>query len=352
MIELENISKRLGAFELKNISFRVEPGEYFVLLGESGAGKSVLLELIAGLIAPDGGRMMLSGRDITDEKVQHRSVGLVYQDQSIFPHLSVAQNIAYPLKCRKMASSAIQQEVGRLAEKTGVTHLLDRRPGTLSIGEAQLTTLARTLATAPDLLLLDEPLASLDAPAKVKMRSLLREINQSGQTVVHVTHDYEEAIALADRVAVIENRTIVQTGTPEEIFHYPQSEFVARFVGIKNFYRGQVDRSDPKAVVFETQGVRFEVSPEAREGPAVFIVRSEEITVIPTRGDSGVQNLFEGRIVDIEPGIDGVELAVDIGVRVVAKIPRASEEPFSFKVMDRVWIHFKAMDGVVLEELI
>jgi len=350
MLDVKTISICLGKFELHDISFEVERGSYFVLLGESGAGKSVLLEMIAGLQRPQSGSVWLNGQDITREKIQNRRMGLVYQDQALFPHLTVRQNIAYPLECRTLRSAEIQQRVETLAGSLGISNLLKRDTTTLSTGEAQKVALARSLATDPEILLLDEPLAAIDVQTKPELRALLRRINQSGQTIVHVTHDYEEAIALADRIAVIENNTITQSGTPDDIFHHPQSKFVAHFVGIKNFYKGRIDQTDPAAPVFETQGRRFYIAQGAKAGDAVLILRSEEITVMPTKTETSARNVFEGKIVDIEPGRGGIELAVDIGVRVYAMITRASLEQFTFKAGDRVWISFKATATQIIEE--
>jgi len=321
-----------------------------VLLGESGAGKSVLLEMIAGLRAPDVGQILFSGRDITNEKIQNRNIGLVYQDQSIFPHLSVARNIAYPLKCRRVGKSIIAQEVGRLAEKTGVIHLLDRYPETLSVGEAQRTALARTLATTPDLLLLDEPLASLDVQAKMEMRALLRRLNAFGQTVIHVTHDYEEAIALAGKLAVLEKGTVVQTGSPEEVFQHPESEFIAGFVGIKNFYRGTVKRKSDGLVVFKTAGLEFDLVTEVSSGCGCLILRGEDIAVSNEEPHSSARNHFKGGVTDIEPSRMGVEVQVDIGVNVTARITRESLESLGLSKGQNVWVNFKATAARYLTE--
>ncbi len=350
MLDVNAISIRLGKFELNDISFEVERGSYFVLLGESGAGKSVLLEMIAGLQHPRSGSVCMNGQDITREKTEKRGIGLVYQDQALFPHLSVRQNIAYPLECRKLRPPEIEQRIEELADSLGISDLLKRDTTTLSTGEAQKVALARSLATDPEILLLDEPLAAIDVQAKPELRALLRKINQSGQTIVHVTHDYEEAIALADRIAVIENNTITQTGTPDDIFHHPQSKFVAHFVGIKNFYKGKVNQTDPAAPVFETQGQRFYIAPGGKDGDAVLILRSEEITVMPTKTETSARNVFEGQIVDIEPRRNGIELAIDIGVRVYAMITRASLEQFALKAGDKVWISFKATATQIIEE--
>ncbi len=343
MIELKNISHTLGNFSLKNISFQVESGTYFVLLGESGAGKSVLLEMIAGLLAPDHGSILLHEDDITHATIQSRGIGLVYQDQSLFPHLSVSQNISYPLKCRKRSKKEIQCIVNDLAEKTGVSHLLHRNTATLSLGEGQRTALARTLATAPKLLLLDEPLASLDVQSKAVMRSLLRKLNSEGLTIIHVTHDYKEALSLADQLAVMENGTVAQTGTPEEIFGHPKSEFIANFTGIKNFYEGSIRRISDDLAVFRTAGLEFDIVTEEPDGQGYLLLRTQDITLSNHETDTSSRNHIKGTVTEIEPVQLGVEITVDIGVPVTAMITRESMNTLGITLDHPLWIHFKAV---------
>ncbi len=348
MLKLNNISKKLGDFTIENISFSVEKGDYFVLLGESGVGKTVLLEIIIGLIKADGGTIHFEGNDITKEKIQNRRIGLVYQDQSLFPHFSVKENIAYPLKCRNLKKSEIEAEVHTFATQTGITHLLNRDTETLSLGEAQRTALARTLATHPDLLLLDEPLASLDIQAKAEMRSLLRKINADGQTVIHVTHDYEEAIALAKNIAVLENRTVVQTGTPNEIFQHPKSEFVANFAGIKNFYQGELIKKSNNIGFFKTAGVEFEVATSAENGHVNLILPGEAITISKEISESSARNHFRGEIKDIENVRLGVEVFVNIGVNMAVLITEESMIKMNLKIKDKVIINFKATAAKII----
>lgn len=350
MLEIKNIKKTYQDFQLRDVSFVSSQGDYFVLLGESGAGKSVLLEIISGLVHPDKGSVSFNGRDITNDAIGKRNVGLVYQDQALFPHLSVASNIAYPLKCRKLPKSKIHEEVKKLAEKVGVTKLLDRYPETLSVGEAQRVALARTLATEPELLLLDEPLASLDVQAKSGMRSLLRKLNQDGQTIIHVTHDYEEAIALATKLAVIENGTIAQVGIPEDIFQHPESEFIARFTGIKNFYKGALISKDDKLANFVVDNIIFEIVAEEQGGFGCLILRSEDITISKIQPESSARNHFSGTISDIEPVRLGIEIRVDIGVPIVAKITKESLTSMKLEINQPVWINFKASAARYLPE--
>ena len=350
MIELENIAHDLGSFRLKDISFQVKRGEYFVLLGESGAGKSVLLEIIVGLIKPDHGSIRHQGCEITNAPIQTRGFGLVYQDQSLFPHLSVFQNIAYPLTCRKRKKEMISETVQLLAEKVGITHLLQRHAGTLSIGEAQRTALARALATEPDLLLLDEPLAALDVQAKSQMRALLRKLNAEGQTIVHVTHDYQEARALATTLAAMENGTVIQSGSPEEVFHHPKSEFIAKFTGVKNFYRGRLERRSSDLACFKITNLEFDIVTDAEDGPGCLMIDSDNIVLSETMPHSSARNCFEGVVTDIEKVRLGVEVHVDIGILLIVTVTLESRDALQLVPGKKIWVNFKASSARYLAE--
>ncbi|MHC4842253.1 MAG: ABC transporter ATP-binding protein, partial [Planctomycetota bacterium] len=218
MLSVREISKAFdGNLIIEDVSFEVSEGQYFVLLGASGVGKSLLFETIAGAVYPDRGKIFLDGKDITTEKIQKRKIGLVFQDNVLFPHMRVYENVAYPLKCRKMNGTEIKKRIMKLADDFGFTSLLKRKPSTLSGGESQRVSLARAVASEPRCLLLDEPLSSLDASSRPEIRALLRKMNSRGQTVVHITHDYAEAVSLGTHIAVMEKGRIAQVGTIEDI---------------------------------------------------------------------------------------------------------------------------------------
>jgi molybdopterin-binding protein len=342
MLELRNISKRFPDFCLKNISFSVEKGDYFILLGESGAGKSVLLETIAGLAHSDSGSLFMEGKDITHHKIQNRGIGLVFQDHAVFPHMTVYENISYSLHGRISGRKEKKEEVYRIAEQLTISGLLDRRPSTLSGGELQRVALARTLIQQPRILLLDEPLASLDSRIKTELRSQLRKIHRQGQTILHVTHDYEEALSLGNRIAVIHDGSVIQNGTPEEVFRNPKSEFVAHFVGVRNFFRARLSRENNNtvALVDKTIAVRL-VPPDT--GPEGFIlIRSEDIILSNASFDSSATNNFEGTITEIIPGIKGIDVVVDAGIRLHAMITTDSLARLELTEGKRIWLHFKA----------
>lgn len=341
MLQVNALTVQVGACRLTDVSLRVERGDYFVLLGESGVGKTVLLETIAGLISCQRGAIFLNGCEVTDEPIQCRSVGLVYQDHALFPHLTVRQNIAYPLRRRVPQKNAREMQIRVLAEQVGALQLLDRHPATLSQGEAQRIALARALASQPALLMLDEPLASLDVTAKADLRSLLRKLNYDGWTILHVTHDSEEAMALATKVAVMENGSISQTGTPDEVFHHPRSRFVAEFVGIRNFFQGSV-RNEGSAVCFETNNFRAYLTPEIPACCGCLILKSEDIVLSLARPDGSARNCYPGLVVDLENFQRGVEVTVDIGIHLYALITRESAERLGIVRGKSLWVSFKA----------
>ncbi|MHC4618975.1 MAG: ATP-binding cassette domain-containing protein [Planctomycetota bacterium] len=345
MLSVDGICKEMGVFALRDVSFEVQGGEYFILLGASGVGKSVLLEMIAGLAAPDSGRIRLDGKDITEEKIRNRGTALVFQEGALFPHMTVWDNIAYPLRCRGLSRSRIRARVGELAEDFAVAGLLEASPRTLSGGETQRVSLARAVASEPRCLLLDEPISSLDAKARSEMRALLRRINSEGRMIVHVTHDYAEAASLGKRIAVMEGGTVAQVGTVEEVFQRPRSEFVARFVGIRNFYRGQLQdghEDGTKTRQFDTGGLVFSVVTDSTGGEGSVCVRSEDVTISTEASRTSARNRFEGAIVDMAPAGGGVEVIVDIGVEVAALITAESAEMLELRQGKKVWVSFKA----------
>jgi len=349
MLRIRGLHLELGDFALRDVTFDVADGDYFVLLGASGTGKTVLLETVAGLMTADAGRVFWDDEDITDARIQQRGLGLVYQDQALFPHLTVYQNIAYGLRWRSPRRSAVRERVQALAADVGVGELLDRYPGTLSGGQAQRVALARALATEPRCLLLDEPISSLDRRARGEVRTLLRRLHRQGHTVLHVTHDYEEAVSLATQVGVMENGLIAQVGTPQDVFHHPRSEFVAGFVGIRNFFGGRLEAGDNGLSQFITGGLAFLVAGEGRSGPGNVILRSEDIVLAPARTETSAQNNFLGIITDVAPARRGVEVTIDIGVELAVLVTERSVARLHLECGRKVWASFKATAAQFIE---
>jgi ABC-type sugar transport system ATPase subunit len=232
-VRFENIVKMHGEFAaLKGVSFEIEPGEFFALLGPSGSGKSTTLRILAGLDAPTSGRVFIDGKDITSTDARDRDIAMVFQSYALYPHMTVYENIAFPLEMAKMRAAEIDIAVSEAASKVKIEHLLKRKPGQLSGGQQQRCALARAIVRKARLFLLDEPLSNLDAKLRLETRAELKKLQRSlGVTAVYVTHDQEEAMTLADRMAVFMNGEIQQIGRPAEIFARPNSIDVAAFIG-------------------------------------------------------------------------------------------------------------------------
>lgn len=353
MLEIKDISIQLGDFSLSNVSLTVNQGDYLTLLGISGAGKTVLLEVLAGLVKPSGGKILWKGEDITNQKIQKRPIGLVYQDLSLFPHLSVEQNIAFPLKCKKLKKHEITDKVAELAETTGVSHLLKRYPGTLSGGEAQRVALARTLAADPEILLLDEPLANLDINLRSGLTKLLRNINRSGKTMIHVTHDFTEAATLSNKVAVIENGRLVQTGDLNEVFRHPATSFVAKFTGMKNLFPCTVSSvgTDPGlklAIISENCEIYFVDDTDFNSG--YISVHSKDIILSETAFETSAINQFQGVITETWISGSGMELVIAAGAEFVVAVSRTSFEKMQLQPGKKIWLTFKASSVMFLNQ--
>ena len=232
-LELRGITRRFGDIEaVRGMSLSLAAGEFLSLLGPSGCGKSSTLAMIAGFLDPDGGDIAMDGRSILGIAPRRRRIGLVFQDYAIFTRLSVRANLAFGLEAQGVSRGARKDRVRRLAEQLRLTHLLDRRGGELNMSEMQAVALARVLITEPALLLLDEPMSNLDAADRADLRGQLKQLQKRlGQTVLYVTHDQVEAMSMSDRIAVMREGTVVQVGSPEEIYRQPANRFVAEFIG-------------------------------------------------------------------------------------------------------------------------
>jgi sulfate transport system ATP-binding protein len=242
-IVLQNLNKRFGGFPVvNNVSLEIAAGEFFVLLGSSGSGKTTVLNIIAGLTPCDSGRVLLHGQDVTLLSPQKRNIGLVFQNYALFQHMTIAENIEFGLRVRRVAAPTRRKRSETLLELVGLAGLGDRMPRQLSGGQQQRVALARALAAEPAVLLLDEPLGALDAKIRVELRRNLRTVQQTlGIATILVTHDQEEAFDLGDRIGVMNFGRLIEVGTPQELYQRPQTEFVASFLGSSNLLIGTVD---------------------------------------------------------------------------------------------------------------
>ena len=293
-LSLQGISKRYEAVEaVKKADLVIQDGELLVLVGPSGCGKTTILRMIAGLVSPDEGRIIFRDKDLTAMSPEKRPTVTVFQDYALFPHMTVAQNIAYGLKVRGLHKAAIGEKVNRYMKLMKISGLEKRRISALSGGQKQRVALARAMVVDPEILLFDEPLSSLDAKLRVEMREEIRNIQQqTGITAVYVTHDQEEALAVADRVAVMNNGLIEQIGTPEEIYYQPVTHFVSDFIGFGNFVPGQVSPRGDQEMQISLLG-----------SEAVFPAHLSGEEPLPQQGSASVQFFF--RPEDLTPDADG-----------------------------------------------
>jgi iron(III) transport system ATP-binding protein len=252
-VEIESVSLAFGTTQvLRDISLRIEPGEFFALLGPSGCGKSTLLRLIAGFNHAQTGRVLIDGDDITHIPPWQRDIGMVFQNYALWPHMTVAQNVAFGLEERRLRRAEIARKTAAALELVGLQDYGERRPNQLSGGQQQRVAVARTIAIEPKVLLLDEPLSNLDAKLRVHMRTELLALQRKlGITTIFVTHDQEEALSISDRVAVLDRGAIQQIGTPMDLFDRPANSFIASFVGTINLVRGTAVKT-ASGVIFDS----------------------------------------------------------------------------------------------------
>ncbi|WP_332448699.1 ABC transporter ATP-binding protein [Methanoculleus sp.] len=341
MIEFDRVSLTLGSFSLKEINLSIGKGDYYFIVGPSGAGKTVLLEAIAGLHRPDRGRVLLRDAEITALPPERRGVALVYQDYSLFPNMTVADNISYGLRVRGMRKAGARAEVAPLLERFGIAHLADRYPGTLSGGEQQRVALARAVAVKPDILLLDEPLSALDPVTQEKFIEDLRRLHrEDGLTIVQVSHSRREAHLLATRMAVIIDGSLVDEGDAAAVLNAPKSREVAAFVGVENILDGTVTANQDGHAMVDVGGRIFEVLTDAAAGEAVTLcIRADDVVV--NAGD-GVQNTLSGRVASVVENGPVAEVRVDCGVILTAVLTRRSARDLSLLPGTPVTLSVKA----------
>jgi ABC-type Fe3+/spermidine/putrescine transport system ATPase subunit len=347
MLRLIDINRKLGNFALSEINLEVTDGEYYVLLGRSGSGKTQLLELIAGLEHPDSGKIFLENIDITRQKIQDRKIGIVFQDYAIFPHMTVFGNIAYPLRARKEDKNNIDEKVRKAAEAMNITHILNRNTEKLSGGELQRVALARTLITSPRLLLLDEPLSSLDTSLKDDLKRLLRNLNKAGQTIIHVTHDYCDAISLAKRVGVIHNGKIIQEGSVEEVFSNPSNRFVARYAGIRNFFKVNILRENGLLFGVTEHDTKFKLNGVNPATSSLLLIKNDSIALNFNMSDDSKINSIKGIVTEIIPSQFGLEVTIDAGDLFYVNMVASDATKNKLVENKEVWMNFPS-DAIVI----
>jgi ABC-type Fe3+/spermidine/putrescine transport system ATPase subunit len=328
----------------------VKDGEYMVVVGPSGAGKTVLLESIAGLFPLKDGEIWLRGKDVTWLKPEERHVSIVYQDHALFPHLSVRENIVFGLCVHKTTPERTQEALTRVVDLFGISPLLHRRPTTLSGGERQKVALARALCVSPDVLLLDEPLSSLDPLTREEIEAELQNLHRVFKvTTLHVTHNFEEAVSLGERIAVIGEGEVRQVGTPEEIFRRPNSEFVARFAMSRNIFRGELGQSTQKYRQFKTDGIIFAVE-NSNGGGNRAVIRPEDVMLSPLESPSNGANVFPGKITRMLDKGSTLQIDIDLPPAITALATRHMFHEMRLEVGMQINVSFEASSVHIFQE--
>ena len=290
-VTIAGVSKFFGQVRaLHDVNLEIADGELFFLLGPSGCGKTTLRRCIGGFESVSGGQIMLNGEDVASRPANERNTAMVFQGYALWPHMTVAENVAFGLEMRKVPKDERERRVREALQRVQIEHLRQRKPNELSGGQQQRVALARTLVVEPGCLLLDEPLANLDAKLRRDMRREIRRLcKDSGLTGIYVTHDRQEALSMADRVAVLKDGVVEQVATPQDLYRRPASAFIANFIGETNFVSGTIKERSATGVLVETPCglIRSSLSPEwAREGQDVLLSLRPEALSIGEGGDN------------------------------------------------------------------
>jgi len=354
LVRFEGVAKRFaGLPAVDGVTLDIREGEFFALLGPSGCGKSTLMRMLAGLETPDAGRILLDGRDIAGDPPHARPVHMMFQSYALFPHLSVAQNIAFGLKSQRLPRPAIAARVEEMLALVRLEGLGKRRPEQLSGGQRQRVALARALAPRPRVLLLDEPLSALDRKLREATQfELLALQKRLGLTFIIVTHDQDEAMVVADRLAVMREGQIVQVGRPAEVYEAPQSRYVADFLGAVNLFEARLEGADADDARFVGPDGRFVVAGagEARsDAPAWLAVRPEKLT-LHAADPGGSGNRLSGRLLETGYLGDRTTYVVELpsGRTLRAVRANAGQGAASPAIGATVWLSFAPAAAVVL----
>ena len=282
---------------VRNVDLEVHPGELLTLLGPSGCGKTTTLRMIAGFQEPSGGKISIAGRDVTYVAANQRDIGFVFQNYALFPHLTIFGNVAYGLQVRNKSAGEIERAVAEALELVGLTGFGERLPNELSGGQQQRVALARAIVIRPRVLLFDEPLSNLDAKLRVSMRSEIRNLQQALKiTTVYVTHDQEEAMAISDRIAVMETGRIVQLDTAEMLYRHPATAFVAGFIGRANLLHAAVESVSGERAILDIGGQKLAVGAKGAPAPGnavSIVIRPESVAIVTS--DTGLTGVVQAR---------------------------------------------------------
>jgi len=344
-LTIDNFSITLGDFKADNLNLKVNAGEYCIIIGPTGAGKTILLETIAGIHRLKTGRIYLHGRDITDMPPELRGIGIVYQDYMLFPHMTIGDNIAFGLKQRGVSMEERVRKTAEIANKLGIGHLLGRYPQTLSGGEKQRAAIARAVILRPEVLLLDEPLSALDNTTRESLRRELKKLHKEMHTtIIHITHHFEDIYSLADRVVVMREGSIIQCGSVDEVVRKPDSRFIADFTGMENVFSGICTPAGNEASEIDIDGLKIYAVSE-RIGDVNVGIRPEELIISKEKLTSSARNSVRGEVIKItDNGIfSKIAVAEEIsGTVFTAALTKQSIESMNIGIGDTVYLTFKA----------
>jgi putative spermidine/putrescine transport system ATP-binding protein len=351
-LSLEAVEKKYGELAaLVRTDLDVRPGEFFGLIGPSGSGKSTLLGMIAGFVPPSGGRILLNGTDIVSLPPYRRNLGMVFQNYALFPHMTVAENIAFPLRMRKLQRGEIETRVRRMLEIVRLAGLGERTPAQLSGGQQQRVALARAASYDPSLLLMDEPLGALDKNLREEMQYEIKRFHREiGATVLYVTHDQDEAATMSDRIAILNQGCIVQVGRPRELYEAPATSFVASFLGEANLFEvAAVSQSSPPRLRVDTKdGLTLSANQHAHfEAGAVICVRPEAIQIAKSAGAAA--NVLAGRVLDVVYTAGSLRYRVEVaGGRVVLVRRPLQRQAAVMEVGSPVYLSWDVSDTILV----
>lgn len=340
MIKLKDLSVSLGDFCLHDITLSIHQGEYFVLLGPTGSGKTALIESIAGLNPVAQGQVWLDGVEVTHLAPEKRGISIAYQDHALFPHFSVSENITFGLRQRGISKMEAAAKSRWVTDILGIADLLGRKPETLSGGECQKVALARALAVKPKVLLLDEPLSALDMETREKVQQEIRLIHrQLGLTVIHVTHDFEEAFSMGDRIAILDRGGLAQVGTVDEVFRRPNSEFVAKFLMARNIFHGEVREDEGAHPNLHIQGTRLSVITPLR-GKRHACIRPEDVLISAKPISDDTHVCLQGSVTHISNKGAVVYVTVNVPLKFVSLLTSREFEMMCLKEGEEIFVAF------------
>jgi putative spermidine/putrescine transport system ATP-binding protein len=357
ILELRDVSKAYGAVKaVADLSLALAKGEFLSLLGPSGSGKTTTLTMIAGLLQPTQGEILLEGRPVTPLPPYKRNIGVVFQNYALFPHMTVAKNIAFPLVMRGAGRSEIDKRVRSVLKLVGLPDHGGRYPRQLSGGQQQRVALARAMVFEPPILLMDEPLGALDKKLREQMqleiKRLHRELNMS---IIYVTHDQEEALVMSDRIAVFNSGRLEQVGTPGELYERPATRFVAEFIGESNIFPGVVAAAADGCCTLDAAGVRLRAvatRPLPTGSRAVVSIRPERIDLKAGSAPAGIENAIGGRVTELVylGRSRKYVIRTDAGHEVVSLQQARSSGEAGFAIGTAVSLHWQAADATVLPD--